>query len=360
MITTAESDVLEAALHRYADDAAAALFATDGPDGDIEAIVPLLGSAADMGMWASPCRTDDGHVTGVWGRHVADEGPALSLAALHAVGGACAGLAACIHAQGLGCLALDGADAAAGPVTAAAFMPPNGLPIGSAAGAGPRFADGRLSGSARHVHSGGRPDLYVAVATSTDGPVVAAVPAATPGVLSATVGSRVGLRAVTVSHVTFEDVPVPEAALLRTGADAVRVLTDLVAADWLGAAAIAAGTARSALCAATEYARGRHQGGMAIGQHAAVRQLLAEAATDVAVCEAMLACVDDLSLSRAIHTRLACCDHAARAVTGSVQVLGGYGYMDDYGLSKRLRDVNALAVLHGGADQLRMLASEPS
>jgi alkylation response protein AidB-like acyl-CoA dehydrogenase len=45
-------------------------------------------------------------------------------------------------------------------------------------------------------------------------------------------------------------------------------------------------------------------------------------------------------------------------VTDALQALGGYGYMDEYGLSKRLRDVTALRVLHGGPDQLLLARND--
>jgi alkylation response protein AidB-like acyl-CoA dehydrogenase len=60
----------------------------------------------------------------------------------------------------------------------------------------------------------------------------------------------------------------------------------------------------------------------------------------------------DALLRWAIDARLAAGEHATRAVSDALQALGGYGYMDEYGLSKRLRDVTALRVLHGGPDQL--------
>jgi alkylation response protein AidB-like acyl-CoA dehydrogenase len=53
--------------------------------------------------------------------------------------------------------------------------------------------------------------------------------------------------------------------------------------------------------------------------------------------------------------RLTAGEHGSRAVTDALQALGGYGYMDEHGLSKRLRDLAALRVLHGGPDQLLLL-----
>jgi hypothetical protein len=60
----------------------------------------------------------------------------------------------------------------------------------------------------------------------------------------------------------------------------------------------------------------------------------------------------------AITARLAVVEHAHRAVTDCLQTLGGYGYMEDYRLEKRLRDVATLKSLHGAPDQLRLYLNE--
>jgi hypothetical protein len=109
------------------------------------------------------------------------------------------------------------------------------------------------------------------------------------------------------------------------------------------------------------------QGGAAISEHAAIRLLLSRAEHDAGVVAAVLERhagtpleqVDQAALLRwAVDARLAAGEHAGRAVTDALQTLGGYGYMDEYGLSKRLRDVAALRVLHGGPDQLLLARNE--
>jgi alkylation response protein AidB-like acyl-CoA dehydrogenase len=60
----------------------------------------------------------------------------------------------------------------------------------------------------------------------------------------------------------------------------------------------------------------------------------------------------------ALQARLAVVEHAQRAVTNCLQTLGGYGYMEDYGFEKRLRDVSTLKSLHGAPDQLKLYLNE--
>ena len=68
---------------------------------------------------------------------------------------------------------------------------------------------------------------------------------------------------------------------------------------------------------------------------------------------------DPVSLLQwAVQARLAVVEHAFRAVTDCLQTLGGYGYMEDYRLEKRLRDVSTLKGLHGAPDQLKLFLNE--
>jgi alkylation response protein AidB-like acyl-CoA dehydrogenase len=66
----------------------------------------------------------------------------------------------------------------------------------------------------------------------------------------------------------------------------------------------------------------------------------------------------NLLLRWGLAARLAVVEHAARAVTDCLQTLGGYGYTEDYGLEKRLRDLSTLKSLHGPPDQLRLFLNQ--
>jgi alkylation response protein AidB-like acyl-CoA dehydrogenase len=191
--------------------------------------------------------------------------------------------------------------------------------------------------------------------------VLLTVPVGTPGLRVVPTGDRIGLRATAMVDVIAEDAVVPVGALRLAGAPAEHRLRTVIACDWLGQAAVALGCAERAVADASAYTASRVQGGAAICEHAAVRLLLARAEYGVAVVESMLdrhaatplRKLDTTALLYwAADARLAAGEHATRAVTDALQTLGGYGYMDEYGLSKRLRDVTALRVLHGGPDQL--------
>ena len=68
---------------------------------------------------------------------------------------------------------------------------------------------------------------------------------------------------------------------------------------------------------------------------------------------------DDASVWRAAAARLRVGEACHAAVSDCMQVLGGYGYMEDYRVEKRLRDAMALRVMRPGPDTLRLLCAEP-
>jgi alkylation response protein AidB-like acyl-CoA dehydrogenase len=367
-------DLLLDTVDQFAGKAEHRLFAEESPDGDLDAIAALLLDAAEIGLLADV--DEDVGRWGVWGAHVDDEGPTLSLAVLRRLGRVCAGLAAAVHAQGLGVLLLrcTGLEHSLPPGTrvAAGFCPPYGLALD------PRTAqerihlvDDRLDGKARFVLSAGPADA-VALAVHAPGAhggadeAVVALPAETPGLRVVPSGRRVGLRAVTMFDVAADGVRITQERQVR-GSSAADRLRTTVAADWLGQAAIALGCAEQAVSVARTYTENRVQGGVTISEHAAIRLLLSRAEHDAAVvasildrhAETALAQLDANTLLRwAIDARIAVGEHASRAATNALQALGGYGYMDEYGLSKRLRDLTALRVLHGGPDQLLLARND--
>ncbi len=116
--------------------------------------------------------------------------------------------------------------------------------------------------------------------------------------------------------------------------------------------------------ATREYALARSQGGKLIVFHPAVQLLLGSAEARVVSCRAALrGLADDASIRTAAMLKVRVLEDCAQAVSDSLQVFGGYGYMEDYRLEKRLRDALTLKSLGGRRDDLvqriAMTAGEP-
>ncbi len=126
-------------------------------------------------------------------------------------------------------------------------------------------------------------------------------------------------------------------------------------------AALAAGIMAGSLREALEYARQRFQGGTEIINWPEVRMILANMAVEVKIAEMAVtqACQEadagrsDWPLgcrAAAIHAA----ELAVRATTDGIQVLGGVGYMKDFGQEKRYRDAQQVQALLGLAPLKKM------
>jgi alkylation response protein AidB-like acyl-CoA dehydrogenase len=120
------------------------------------------------------------------------------------------------------------------------------------------------------------------------------------------------------------------------------------------AAAMAAGIMQGSFQEALDYARKREQGGHPIINWSAVRMMLAEMAVKITNAEMILseACrsVDQQTPQWRTRSRAAALliqAMACEATTDGIQVLGGAGYMKDFGQEKRFRDAKHIQALLG-------------
>ena len=350
----------------------------ESPDGELEKLGAVLAEAEATGLLASPDPEAPGHATGVWGRDTLEHGPRMSLSLLEELAVACAGVAMNLHAAGLGSLLLAGAPAPAGARRVAVALSEGGFPPGARVIMDPgRMEPARIETAAAAKDGGyvlrGRKD-FVHQALDTDAYIVFArmeeqwaaflVRADAAGLRIEPAGQRQGLRACPVVDLILKDVSVPAEARLDFGRPAAEAVMEFMRLWSLGLVAIGAGTARGALAAARVYAHERYQGGAEIIHHSPMGALLAEAEAGIMVCEGLLerAVMErgrpGEALRLAAKARLMGMPAAALAVSNCLQVFGGYGYMEDYRMEKRYRDVNTLKSAGGGQRELRRLIAE--
>ncbi|MFP4225321.1 MAG: acyl-CoA dehydrogenase family protein [Desulfobacterales bacterium] len=160
-----------------------------------------------------------------------------------------------------------------------------------------------------------------------------------------------GLHACPAVDITMNSAPGTPLGDTGEGRICFEKMSDRMSA---AAAAMSAGIMAGAFKEALEYSRGRFQGGREIVNWSEVRMLLAEMAVKVKTAEAMLA-----SVCRAVDTNEAGWQDYARAsaieiqrnacdlTTDGIQILGGVGYMKDFGQEKRFRDAKHIQALLG-------------
>ncbi|MCU0265299.1 MAG: acyl-CoA dehydrogenase family protein [Actinomycetia bacterium] len=214
-----------------------------------------------------------------------------------------------------------------------------------------------VSGTKAWITHGGVADFYdLMVRTSDDrtrGITCLLAEAGTPGLSAAPPERKMGLTASVTAQVLLDGARVPAAR--RIGAEGQGFAIALAALDGgrLGIAACAVGLAQAALDAAVGYARERRQFGRPVAEHQGLTFLLADMATQVAAARALY--LDAARLrdagrpfgTAAAMAKLFATDAAMRVTTDAVQVLGGYGYVEDYQVERYLREAKLLQIVEG-------------
>jgi alkylation response protein AidB-like acyl-CoA dehydrogenase len=122
----------------------------------------------------------------------------------------------------------------------------------------------------------------------------------------------------------------------------------------VAAAAMSAGIMKGSFIEAFEYAKGRQQGGREIINWSEVRMILATMA--IAVTNALMmisrACQAMDSSEKgwqacSLAAAITIAEAATQATTDGIQLLGGVGYMKDFGQEKRFRDAKHIQALLG-------------
>jgi len=168
-----------------------------------------------------------------------------------------------------------------------------------------------------------------------------------------------GLRAMPVCEVRLEAHPVPQENVVAQGERAVAFYRALVANLCLVTAAVACGVIESAFRKALTYARERYQGGKMIIDHSHLRGILGRmsagaTASRGALFHAAAQRADDLTT---LGTKVFVTEQAVRISTDAVQILGGYGYMRDFGLEKAMRDAAVLSLIPVSNDRAELLVA---
>lgn len=180
-----------------------------------------------------------------------------------------------------------------------------------------------------------------------------------PGVLVGDPVVSLGLRGCPAADLTLENAHVPLSRRLCD--EGGRMYAE--AADQYRAplAAIALGILEGSHAAARAYAEIRYQAKKQIIDHDMVRRMLArmQAWIDLGGAGVRAACdatergeAGGGTLGLSIQELLS--KAVARAVTDGVQILGGYGYMREYGQEKRMRDAKQLQGVFGSSDARTM------
>jgi short/branched chain acyl-CoA dehydrogenase len=190
------------------------------------------------------------------------------------------------------------------------------------------------------------------------------VPNGTPGYQVSKPMHKLGWRASDTRELAFEDCRVPEENLLGERGQGFRQFLEILDGGRISVAAMGVGLAQGAYDLAYAYARERKQFGKPIASFQAVQFRLADLATEIEagrglVYKAAWLKDQDRPFAReAAMAKLYTGELSNRAVNWSLQIHGGYGYMDEYPISRLYRDQKILEIGEGTNEVQRMVIAK--
>jgi short/branched chain acyl-CoA dehydrogenase len=187
------------------------------------------------------------------------------------------------------------------------------------------------------------------------------VPNGTEGYELSSPMRKMGWRASDTRELSFHDCAVPEDHLLGERGAGLKQFLEILDGGRISVAAMGLGLARGAFDLASSYARERKQFGQPIGKFQAIQFQLADMATEIEagrnlVYKAAWLKDDGRPFAQAAAiAKLYTGELANRAVNAALQIHGGYGFMDEYAISRLYRDQKVLEIGEGTNEIQRLV-----
>jgi alkylation response protein AidB-like acyl-CoA dehydrogenase len=187
------------------------------------------------------------------------------------------------------------------------------------------------------------------------------VPNGTPGYEISAPMRKMGWRASDTRELSFRDCAVPEGNLLGKRGRGFQQFLEILDGGRISIAAMGLGLAQGAYELATRYAKEREQFGQPIASFQAIRFKLADMATEIEAGRQLVykaAWLKDQErpfAQAAAMAKLYTGELAHRVANHALQIHGGYGFMDEYAISRFYRDQKVLEIGEGTNEIQRLV-----
>jgi alkylation response protein AidB-like acyl-CoA dehydrogenase len=221
-----------------------------------------------------------------------------------------------------------------------------------------------INGSKTYITNGHRADVIVLVTKTDpdagyDGFTLFLVPMDLPGVVREKRLEKLGMHASDTALLAFQDVRVPESAVLgQVGKGFYHIMWELQGERLIGAAGCVAGAQR-VFDQTLQYAKERRAFGRQIGHFQVIRHKFAEMATKIETARQLVYMtawrfqngeypVREISMAKLHAARI-----SVEVADECIQIHGGAGYMKEYGVERAWRDLR-LNRIGAGTDEIML------
>jgi butyryl-CoA dehydrogenase len=190
------------------------------------------------------------------------------------------------------------------------------------------------------------------------------VPQDAPGFSRSKKYRKMGWRASDTRELVFTDCQIPEENLLGARGEGLKNFLQILDGGRISVAALSVGLARGAYDESMKYAKERHAFGKPISKFQAIAFKIVDMATEIEHAELMVlkaAWEKDQGrdfVQSASYAKLFAAELSHRVVNDAVQIHGGYGFMDEYPVSRMYRDQKINEIGEGTNEVQRMILAK--
>lgn len=189
------------------------------------------------------------------------------------------------------------------------------------------------------------------------------IPRETEGYSQGPKYAKMGWRAADTRELIFSDCKIPKENLLGDLGSGFRQFLQVLDAARISMAALSVGVAQACLDASLKYAKERIQFGRPISKFQAISFKLADMATEIELARLMYYKASWLKdngkpyTKEATMAKLFASEISVKCANEAVQIHGGYGFIDDFDVSRYYRDVKVNTIGEGTSEIQRIVIS---
>ncbi|WP_171013249.1 acyl-CoA dehydrogenase family protein [Microbacterium sp. 2FI] len=228
-----------------------------------------------------------------------------------------------------------------------------------------------LTGVKQFISGAGAASVYIVMARTGEpgarGITAFLVSDGTPGLSFGANEKKMGWNAQPTRQVILDEVRVPATSVLGGEGQGFKIAMSALNGGRLSIAACSLGGAQWALDRAIRYVHERFTFGEPLAEKQSVVFTLADMATDLHAARALVrdaaaaldakdpgAASSDVNMQCAMAKRFAT-DAGFRIANEALQLHGGYGYLQEYGIEKVVRDLRVHQILEGTNEIMRVI-----